>query len=201
MKLTIDLTKGASFNLSLKDILIALVADIDNEDYQKARLKLIQRGIITKVGDKDVLTDKWANDIRSLIKDDSNDERLAELAAKVLECFPKGRQINLYGEQTRFYFRCSKEEMRIRLKKFIEKYGDYPDEDIVDAAKRYVASFNGNYKGMRTAKYFVMKDDRKLDADGASWAERISDLATFLENKDEDDIVRVPEDWMMQSKN
>ena len=202
MKLTIDLTKGASMNLSLRDILIALVADIDKEDYQKSRLKLIQRGIITKVGDSDMLTDKWAEDIRSLAKSDFiTDERLSELATRVQDCFPKTKMRDMKGNETPFYYRCNKAEIRNKLRKFLERYGEYSDDEIVDATKRYVASFNGNYAGMRLAKYFIWKDDRRLDEDGRTKVENVSDLATFLENKDEDDVVRVPEDWMMQSKN
>lgn len=202
MKLTIDLTKGASFNLSLRDILIALVTDIDKEDYQKARLRLIQRGIIAKVGDSDVLTDKWAENIRSLAKSDFiTDERLYKLAERVQDCFPKTKMRDMRGNETPFYYRSNKAEIRNKLRKFLERYGEYSDEEIVDATRRYVASFNGNYAGMRLAKYFIWKDDRRLDEDGRTKVENVSDLATFLENKDEDDIVRVPEDWMMQSKN
>lgn len=202
MKLTIDLTRGASFNLSLKDILIALVTDIDREDYQKARLKLIERGIITKVGDNDVLADKWVDSIRSLTKSDLiTDERLSELATRVQDCFPKTKMRDMRGNETPFYYRCNKAEIRNKLRKFLERFGEYTDEEIVDATKRYVASFNGNYAGMRLAKYFIWKDDKKLDEEGRTRIENVSDLATFLENKDEDDVVRISDDWMMQSKN
>jgi hypothetical protein len=57
------------------------------------------------------------------------------------------------------------------------------DEDILDATRRYVASFQGNYSGMRLIKYFILKDDVRQGEDG-NHVEQISDLATFLENKE-----------------
>lgn len=200
MKMVIDITKGASFNLSLQDILIALA--ISKENYKKSILKLTERGVITKVGDTYLITDKWADSINSLAKSDFiTDERLSELATRVQDCFPKTKMRDMRGNETPFYYRCNKAEIRNKLRKFLERYGEYSDDEIVDATKRYVASFNGNYAGMRLAKYFIWKDDRRLDEDGRTKVENVSDLATFLENKDEDDVVRVPEDWMMQSKN
>ena len=56
---------------------------------------------------------------------------------------------------------------------------------------------------MRLAKYFIIKDDRKLSVDDEVHVEQLSDLATFLENKTEDtpsDIVD-GDDWLMNSRN
>ena len=108
------------------------------------------------------------------------------------------------GTASPFYFRCNKTEIKNKLKKFFTIYGEVSDEDIIDATERYVASYAPKgYRGMRLAKYFIMKDDRKLMADDEVHVEEISDLATFPENKTEDtpsDIVD-GDDWLMNSRN
>ena len=76
------------------------------------------------------------------------------------------------------------------------------DEEILDATKRYVASFQGNYTGMRLIKYFILKDDVKPSEDGQGHVEQISDLATFLENKEsEEEVVTNDDSWLMNSRN
>ena len=43
-----------------------------------------------------------------------------------------------------------------RLRQFTTKYGVFTKDEIIEAAKRYVASFNGDYSKMRTLRYFTM---------------------------------------------
>jgi hypothetical protein len=40
---------------------------------------------------------------------------------------------------------------------------------------------------MRLIKYFILKDDVKPSEDGTGHVEQISDLATFLENKESEE--------------
>ena len=136
---------------------------------------------------------------------DLSDERLLALAKKVQECFPVMKMRNAYGQETPFYYRCNKTEIKNKLKKFLTVYGDVPDDDIVDATKRYVATYaSKGYVGMRLAKYFIIKEDRKLHADEEIHVEEISDLATFLENKtDEEETADIVngDDWLVNSRN
>ena len=134
-----------------------------------------------------------------LYSKEDNDKRLMQLAERVQECFPKQKMRDRFGRETPFYYRCNKSEIKKKLEKFLERYGEVSDEDIIDATKRYVASFRGNYSGMRLAKYFIWKDDRKLGDDEQLHVEALSDLATFLENKDSGQGTE--DDWMMNSKN
>ena len=56
---------------------------------------------------------------------------------------------------------------------------------------------------MRLAKYFIIKDDKRLTVDDEVHVEQLSDLATFLENKSENkpqDIVN-GDDWLLNSRN
>ena len=91
-----------------------------------------------------------------------------------------------------------------KLKKFLDIYGEVSDDDIIDATKRYVDTYAPKgYVGMRLAKYFIIKDDKRLTVDDEVHVEQLSDLATFLENKSENkpqDIVN-GDDWLLNSRN
>ena len=91
---------------------------------------------------------------------------------------------------TSYYYRCNKAEVVKKLKKFFEFFGNYSDEDILDATKRYVASFRGDYKRLRLIKYFILKDAVKETEDG-NHVEQISDLLTFVENRESEEEVGV----------
>ena len=103
----------------------------------------------------------------------------------------------MYGKPTSFYYRCNKSEVARKLQKFFGIFGKVPEEDILEATKRYVESFNGDYRGMRLLKYFILKDDIKPGEDG-DHVEQISDLATFLENKDAGENKQDSSDFTMQ---
>lgn len=110
----------------------------------------------------------------ALLNDDDdvpNEKTLLDIANRVRECFPKGNKPN-----TNSVWRGNKREIMLKLKWFFKLYGNYTADQIVDAAKRYVASFNGNYEYMRVCKYFIFKNDKTQG--------EVSELATFLENED-----------------
>ena len=198
MKITLDEKTCLKNKLTLQEALIATAVSMGN--YKSVFDNMINRHVLGIMGQS--LDSKWKDTIKNLIN--SEDERFEALATKVQECFPKQKMIYANGTTSPFYFRCNKTEIKNKLKKFLTIYGDVTDEDIIDATKRYVASYAPKgYRGMRLAKYFIMKDDRKLMADDEVHVEEISDLATFLENKTEDtpsDIVD-GDDWLMNSRN
>lgn len=198
MKITLDEKTCLKHKLTLQEALIASAVSMGN--YKSTFDNMINRHVLGIMGQS--IDSKWKDTIKNLIN--SEDARFEALAIKVQECFPKQKMINPNGLTSPFYFRCNKGEIKNKLKKFIEIYGEVSDEDILDATKRYVASYAPKgYRGMRLAKYFIMKDDRKLMADEEIHVEQLSDLATFLENKTEDtpsDIVD-GDDWLMNSRN
>ena len=57
-----------------------------------------------------------------------------------------------------------------------------PTNNTDSATKKYVESFNGNYTYMRVLKYFIWKDEKRVDSDGMGYVNEISDLATYIEN-------------------
>lgn len=198
MKITLDEKTCLKNKLTLQEALIAAAVSMGN--YKCTFDNMINRHVLGIMGQS--VDSKWKDTIKNLIN--SEDARFEALATKVQECFPKQKMMYANGTASPFYFRCNKTEIKNKLKKFLTIYGEVADEDIIDATKRYVASYAPKgYRGMRLAKYFIMKDDRKLMADDEIHVEEISDLATFLENKTEDtpsDIVD-GDDWLMNSRN
>lgn len=119
--------------------------------------------------------------IRSSLPESTTAMRnLFDIAKAMQDEFPKGKK-----EGTSQYWKDSTKVITQRLSKFIEKYGSYSKEDFVNAAKNYVASFNGNYSYMQLLKYFIYKKDIKT-------GEENSQLASFLDNKDQQDMDK---DW------
>lgn len=198
MKITLDEKTCLKNKLTLQEALIATAVSMGN--YKSVFDNMINRHVLGIMGQS--VDSKWKDIIKNLI--DAEDARFETLAIKVQECFPKQKMMYTNGTTSPFYFRCNKTEIKNKLKKFLTIYGDVSDEDIIDATKRYVASYAPKgYRGMRLAKYFIIKDDKKLSADDEVHVEQLSDLATFLENKTEDtpsDIVD-GDDWLMNSRN
>ena len=196
-------------NLTLQELLVALA--VRGGKVNEVVNNLVSREVIVERNGEYYITQHWNDVVDEILCDSANngidlsDERLLALAKRVQECFPVMKMRNVYGQETPFYYRCNKTEIKNKLKKFLTVYGDVPDDDIVDATKRYVATYaSKGYVGMRLAKYFIIKEDRKLHADEEIHVEEISDLATFLENKtDEEETADIVngDDWLVNSRN
>lgn len=207
MKIVLNEKQCLKHKLTLQETLIALTVRVG--DAQKTLDNLLVREVIVKRENSYFITQHWDEVIDEILCDSENngvdlsDERLLALAAKIQECFPKQKMIYASGQPSPFYFRCNKTEIKNKLKKFLTVYGEVSDEDILDATKRYVATYAPKgYVGMRLAKYFIIKDDRKMGTDEELHVEQLSDLATFLENKstEEEDVVN-GDDWLISSRN
>ena len=195
--------------LTLQELLVALA--VRGGKVNEVVDNLVSREVIVERNGEYYITQHWNDVVDEILCDstsngvDLSDERLLSLAKRVQECFPVMKMRNAYGQDTPFYYRCNKTEIKNKLKKFLTVYGDVPDNDIVNATKRYVAIYaSKGYVGMRLAKYFIIKEDRKLHADEEMHVEEISDLATFLENKtDEEETTDIVngDDWLVNSRN
>lgn len=202
-KIEIDEAKCLKLGLTLQETLIAIAISMGK--YKETVTNMLNRGIITldlfKQGSSDI-TSKWKSKVSSFLA--SDEQRLETLALKVQDCFPKQKLMYANGRESPFYFRCNKTEIKNKLKKFLDIYGEVSDDDIIDATKRYVDTYAPKgYVGMRLAKYFILKDDKRLTVDDEVHVEQLSDLATFLENKFENkpqDIVN-GDDWLLNSRN
>ena len=205
MKITIDEKVSLKHKMTPVEVLFALAIRY-SENPQGELLNMENREIIVK--DKGIyrITQHWSDVLDEILSDSSgtiekSDEELLELAKQMRELYPQGKMKNRYGQPTPYYYRCNNSEVVKKLKKFFTIFGNYSNEEILDATKRYVASFRGNYANMRLIKYFILKDDVKLSEDGTGHVEQISDLATFLENRESEEEVVNNDDWTMKSRN
>ena len=106
----------------------------------------------------------------------NNLERYRVLADKMREVYPKGLKPG-----TNYQWRDSTAIIADRLMKLVAKHNiEFTDEEAVEATKRYIASFNGNYKYMQILKYFISK---QKPIEGAP-AEQNSQFLSFLQNEE-----------------
>lgn len=133
-----------------------------------------------------MITQRWDDVASSILLDsDANrqsPERIENLATKLMEVFPKQKKAG-----TCHYFRGNKKDIILKLKKFFKIYGKFSDEQILSAARSYVQSFNGNYSYMRILKYFIWKDEVKVNSDGERYVDEVSDLASWIENEGQEE--------------
>ena len=209
MKITIDEKVCTKHKMSVPEVLMALALRSCEENtienmLNREILVVKEEGLFE---DAYKVTQRWSDVLDEILADSSetvekSDEELLELAQKMRELYPQGKMKDRYGRPTPYYYRCNNSEVVKKLKKFFTIFDNVSDEEILDATKRYVASFQGNYTGMRLIKYFILKDDVKPSEDGQGHVEQISDLATFLENKEsEEEGVNTQEDWQRYARN
>jgi hypothetical protein len=128
------------------------------------------------------ITQHWDDELQKVLlesdKDVPKDVDLNYLVGQLREIFPKGIKTGSAA------WRGNNREIILRLQKFFKIYNSkYSDEEIINATKKYVESFNGNYTYMRILKYFILKDEVKIDEEGNRYVEQVSELANFLENE------------------
>ena len=156
---------------------------------------LVNRKVLVKdmFSEGFLVTQRWdsvcVDILLSADKDVPSDERLLPLAEALMAIFPKGKK-----DGTTIYWKGNKKDNKERLQKFFKLYGNkYSDEQILQAARKYVESFNGQYTYMRALKYFIWKDEKKIDSEGNRYIEEVSDLASYIENAGQEENLR--NDW------
>lgn len=108
--------------------------------------------------------------------------RLENLASKLRDLYPSGKKAG-----TNYYWKDSVALISQRLAMFFKKFGDeVTDEQIIQATKGYVESFNGNYQYMQLLKYFIYKR-------GVEKGEETSQLLSYIENNGQ---VDTNDSWM-----
>ena len=214
MKVTIDEKVCTKQKMTPQEVMISLAVRSlkKNETLDKILENMLKREILVKEGDRYFITQHWNDVVDEVLADSSGSckktpDELMNLAARIQECFPKMAQPDKFGRPTKYFFRCNKREIMLSLKRFYEAYGevieDVTDDDIIDATRRYVAEgAKEGYRGMRLSKYFIFKNEQKRDEDGMGHIEQVSDLMTYLENKEsEEEAETNSDDWLMNSRN
>ena len=173
-------------NLNInKDVLFALSIVLNDIKIQNGIEQALHLGLISKYGDVNrsgyfISEDgiELIQQYNALCKITKNaSERALPLARKLKEIYPKGKKPG-----TNYYWAEGASLIAKRLKTFFDKYGeDFSDEQIINATKKYIESFNGDNSGMRLLKYFIWKDSVGAGGD----VESSSDLLTAMENYSE----------------
>lgn len=183
MKLTIDesicTAKGTSLAEVLAVLLVKTQVNIPALLHQMEEKEILVKDVFNNY----LVTQHWddvcSDVILSSDKTVPKEDRLDILTEKMRLLFPEGKKAGTIST----YWRGNVRDVKLKLKKFFKLYGNkYTDEQILEATKQYVSSFNGNYTYMRALKYFIWKGDKKVDSEGSGYIEEISDLATFIEN-------------------
>ena len=201
MKIVLDTEvckeRGVDVDVALYLLSLLSSCKITVNTFEKARqqrlLKFDQMFDIRKPFPEYVnLTETGEHMIESLMANsnitvaDKKLDRFEVLADKMRACYPDGYKKGS-DSHTKQPWRGNTKTIADRLKKFVMKYGDYTDEEFVDATKRYVAD-NVNSPYMRILLYFIYKNvegerqvvNGKLVGD----RDKVSPLADYLANKD-----------------
>lgn len=193
MKLYFNDTHMTFLDMEIKDVLLLLViklhdsprirdlsSEIVGPMIKKGYVEFSRRAngyVLTALGEQRVYELQTMPEEKEGGKESKKDKEIADLVERMRELFPTGMKVKNTA------WRGNRRENVLRLKKFFKLYGKtYTDQQILDATKRYVDSFHGDYKYMRVLPYFIMKSPMKMNADGEYYVEEKSDLATFLEN-------------------
>ena len=182
MTITINEDVCESLGLSMPEVLaLALVKTGTDIPLLFANLE-DKKAIVKDMFNKYLVTMGYDERLSSVLLDSDKDrqpqDRIELLASQMMELFPALKKAG-----SSQYFRGNRKDVTLRLKKFFKLYGNkFSNEQILAATKKYVESFNGNYTYMRVLKYFIWKDEKRVDSDGMGYVNEISDLATYIEN-------------------
>lgn len=189
MRFAVDSEILQKEGLSMQDFSVILYyvsegTGVLNEDLCKS---LWERGWLIKVIDGYTIDGNKRLPIEHLTAESAlsleQRDRCTILAEKLRECYPKGKKAG-----TIYYWQDSVKVIAQRLSVFFKKYGDsYTDDEIVEATKSYISSWNGDYRYMQLLKYFISKKNIETGEDN-------SELLSYLENKGQEDEDR--EDWI-----
>lgn len=197
MTITIDEEVCKNWGLTMPEVLAltlvktgadvpALFASLEDE-----------KALVKDMFNKYLITIGYDERVASVLLDSDKDrqpqDRIESLAVKMMELFPSGKK-----QGTSQYYRGNRKDITLRLKKFFKLYGNrFTDKQILEATDKYVKAFNGNYSYMRVLKYFIWKDEKKVDSEGKGYISEVSDLASYIENENG---VSVDTDWTSSLK-
>lgn len=183
MILNIDDNVCKIHNTSKEEILVLGAIQYGSQDVYES---LIKKGYITAMNEslfeldkKYTITNKGINLLSDVILDSDGgimeiEDNIKKLANTLRDIYPAGK---IAG--TSYYYKGNTADIEKKLKSFYKRYGNcYSDEQIIEATRRYIQSFNGNYTYLKLLKYFIWKDEKR---DGEII--QSSMLADWIENE------------------
>ena len=184
MRYTIDDAILSKYNLTEEEF-IALVVSFRDLDIQRGNANLIAKGIADRnIYDKTkiVLSDNTKNMISSIIVDSdkeiiNREEEFLDVAESLRELYPKGKKPG-----TTYMWKDSNTIIAQKLKTLVVKFGyKFTKEQAIEATRRYIESFRGDYRYMQLLKYFILKTDR-------STGEIRSDFMSYIDNENQGEV-------------
>ena len=198
MKFVIEPSVLKKYDISIEEFLVLFINKLDI-DIKECYKKLIDRELAYKdmFSDTKLVLSKEMSELldNMVIESDASvlnrDEEFISLAKELQKEFPKGKKPG-----TTYPWRGNVAEIVKKLKTLVVKYQcQFTKEQAIEATKKYVESFNGNYTKMRLLKYFLLKNT--LDSDNNVIIN--SDFMTGIENLNSDEETN--QDWTVTLKN
>ena len=160
-------------NKNLDDILYDL----------KTKYLLFENNTITPKGSnitKKVQADNYLN--QKIEKDN-----LKDLASELQKLFPAGKKPG-----TNYYWRGFKQEIIKKLETISNKFDfEFTKEQAINATRRYVESFNGDYRYMQLLKYFILKN--KITENGTEIKSSFMEYIENENNNEDNSMLNSPE--------
>lgn len=181
MKITIDTDILNKYNLSTEEFMLLYLNYLEF-DISSINSSLVEKNIVDinlYNNSRVILSDKTKDLITTiLIESDKNvqkvDTRFENLAQKLRDLYPKGNKPG-----TNYPWRDSNVVIAKKLKTLVYKHNiQFTDEQAINATKKYIESFNGDYRYMQLLKYFIWKS--KTGEDGTEFN---STLLSYIENE------------------
>lgn len=182
MKFIIDTLQARKNKISLEKYLICIaIAICDKRMNFKNHYEELFEGNMIFEDDLGIhLTEKAMQKVSSSLNIEGiQDERTAKLndiACAMKDVYPKGIKPGTVSS-----WRGTTKTITDHLERFFSKFGEYSKDQIVQATKEYVDSFNGNFDMMKTLPYFIVKNEAYFDDNGMQHYKEKSLLAERIE--------------------
>ena len=187
-----DVLKNVDLTLAEFGTLLYYIDRKDSNEFNQVTESLWTKGYLIKDLHGYIIEPHSFEKLQVILAECNNPEsvndRASLLADKLRDIYPSGKIYN-----TNYYYKCNRQDIINKLKTFFKIYGTkYTDEQIINATRKYVKSFNGNYAYLKLLKYFIWKDER-LKGESVQ-----SLLADFIENESSEDVTN--DDWTVELK-
>ena len=192
MKFYIDTEECKKLEVPLDELLYMIGLYFGVDINSNTVFNILKRGVVEHDGydllkhmKNPKLVGEGVNIVESyLLKSEFNTpkykNRFENLAEQLRELYPKGKKAG-----TAYMWRYCNSFITKKLKALVKQYVEFfTDEQAIEATKKYVESFNGNYQYMQLLKYFISKAVVK---DGQ--IETSSQLLSYIENAKDNNIV------------
>lgn len=202
MQLSIDERQCSKYHLTPQQVLIALAVR-SSDDFNALWEDLVEKEVIVCHEDQWFITQSWNDKVDDILMESTgkteSEDRLVALAKKMREVYPDGKMPG-----TSYYYRCNVKEVASKMKRFFLDHGNYTDDEIVEATRKFAEANRGN-KYIPLLKYFISKQKTVRDEYGVGHIEEVSELASYLENRQEEGegkgVATNDDSWMVTVRN